>query len=340
MKQIFGKKEKYCRLMAVACLVICMLATAFPQPIPAAVKTTADNTNGRYLYYSNLCCNTIYRLDTVSGKNKIIKTIDKISGVADISYYKGYLYFSANFYTEGDDNAWWYICRMKADGTKFKKLACGSNPMIYNQKIYYAKERREKDKYGEYGTVLEGISVMSLTGKNMKKLIKDAYLTGVINGRLYYYNNGFLYQATLKGRNQKRIWALNTSWSYIDGKYLYFSSNGTTYRLNGSTEKKTKITGVPSDGRIVSVRKGDIYYVVDGAEKNILKVYKTASKKTISIWSNRWIHNYYTGKGKYGIVDCGVEGATGFDSYGMNNHFVRLTVTGKKQKIVGRYYVS
>ena len=88
---------------------------------------------------------------------------------------------------------------------------------------------------------------------------------------------------------------------------------------------------MPSDGEIVSVRKGDIYYVVNNAGKSILKVYKTASKKTVSIWSSIGvIKYYYTGKGKYGIVDY----STDFYAH----YLARLTVTGKKYKVVGEIY--
>lgn len=369
MQHFSGKSEKnhitFLKIIVFAGFFLYLMAmTKSSMPTQAAVKKMADNTNGKYLYYAS--DGTIYRLDTVSGKNKKIKTFTESHLVDNISYYKGYLYFYIDYYSANGDG-WWapYICRIKTNGTGFQRLAFGYKPVIYDGKIYFMRTK----KIERTNAKVVGIAKMSLTGKNIKRLISGSYEgLRIINGKLYYTHHDsisdgdFLYQASLNGKNRKKIFHQSIGGDYgvklvSDNSHLYFATADALYRLSGSNGKIVKLTDMPyyflqgkgevAEFELLSANKGNIYYCDKSVSgKDILKVYKTAKKKKVSIWTcEHWIDNFQVGKGKYAVIDHAIDGEDIVDPKSGGTWTVadmataKMTVSGKKYKVIQKYYV-
>lgn len=181
--------NKMKKLLYVLLIVVLIMPVIPAVPTEAASKTPAPAYNGKWTYYS--IYETIYKLDSQNGTAQKVKEIKDVSRISEISYYDGYLYFTADYYW-GTDGSNRYVCRMKADGTAFEKLGRGSHPVIYNKKIYYFKTKYLKDAYDQHYEKTTSISVMSLAGKNSRVLVKNSdtnYMLwdmGVINGKVYY----------------------------------------------------------------------------------------------------------------------------------------------------------
>ena len=78
-------------------------------------RSRNNPVNGDYSYYA--VYGTIYRVNNQTGKNTKIKALKDAFELFDLTYYKGYLYFTEDLYygTEMEKNQ---ICRMQADGRK------------------------------------------------------------------------------------------------------------------------------------------------------------------------------------------------------------------------------
>ena len=176
------------KLVCVILAVMMLLPVVPVVYAKAAAKTAAPAYNGKWTYYA--VYNTIYKLNSETGTAKKVKEVRDASFVTDISYYNGYLYFSTNYY-QGSDSSDYYVCRMEADGTSFKKLGRGCRPVIYDKKIYYLQTKHVNTEEGSYDDV-KGIAVMSLSGKNSKLLVKSSatnfmrWSIGATAGKIYY----------------------------------------------------------------------------------------------------------------------------------------------------------
>ena len=162
-------------------------------PVKAgAAETAATSSNGYYMYFS--VDNTIYRMHTKTGSVKKIRQISEVAYVDDISYYKGYLYFTGNTYS-GSDGMELYICRVKKNGKSFQKLGDGYGCRIYGGKIYYTRGMNV-DEYGSPQTKTIGIARMKLNGKSKTSLLsvheEDAGILGmeIAGGKIYYVERG------------------------------------------------------------------------------------------------------------------------------------------------------
>jgi tricorn protease-like protein len=198
---------------AVGIFLLCLCASFSLKSVDsqAAVKV-ATSSNGKYMYYS--VQGTIYRIDTNTGKTKKIVKIKNTNWITNISYYKGYLYFTADYYyyMEGTDGTKPYVCRVKTNGKGFKKLAKGTTPVVYNGKIYYESMTFTKNSYDVSDAKTQGFQRMNLDGSKKKRLISGNSYYGsmtVVNNRIYYITGNTrcdqLYSANLDGTDQKYI---------------------------------------------------------------------------------------------------------------------------------------
>lgn len=181
--------KKMKKLLYVLLIVVLIMPVIPVVPVKAAAKTPAPAYNGKWTYYA--VYNTIYKLNSQDGTAKKVKEFKDVCRISDISYYDGYLYFTADYYY-GSDASDYFVCRMKANGTSFEKLGRGFRPIIYNKKIYYLKTKHVKDQDGGYYDETTSVSEMSLTGKNSRVLVKNnetnylLWSLGVANGKVYY----------------------------------------------------------------------------------------------------------------------------------------------------------
>ena len=102
-----------------ACLVLVCTIAGTATNAQAATVSQNNPVNGDYSYYA--VYGTIYRVNNQTGKNTKIKALKDAFELFDLTYYKGYLYFTEDLYygTEMEKNQ---ICRMKTDGSGYEVL--------------------------------------------------------------------------------------------------------------------------------------------------------------------------------------------------------------------------
>lgn len=280
-----------------------------------AAPKAATASNGKYVYYAIF--NSIYRMDTNTGKNSVVAKHKLGIGVNAV-YYKGYVYCYGGM-QEGSG----YIMRVKAKGGKVKKLARGDYPIVYNNKIYYLNKGRE-------------IFRMGLNGKNKKKLIgrlSDGIAPfEILNNRIFYEDKNCLYSASLNGKNVRQI-SFENIYGMLrsDGKDIYYCTEDSVHRVIGKTEKDKELWNVPcNDSDILDIHDGVIYFT--DSDHNKLKKYVVSTGRTTGLKSFKksyWINGMWLGKGKYAAIEVW----TSSDRYLIG----RIKKNGKSYKVVKKY---
>ena len=312
-------------------------------PVKAgAAETAATSSNGYYMYFS--VDNTIYRMHTKTGSVKKIRQISEVAYVDDISYYKGYLYFTGNTYS-GSDGMELYICRVKKNGKSFQKLGDGYGCRIYGGKIYYTRGMNV-DEYGSPQTKTIGIARMKLNGKSKTSLLsvheEDAGILGmeIAGGKIYYVERGKaskpLYSCSLKGKNEADITYANSV--KTDGKQIYYTTETSVYRYkNGTSEWICPVAQQSGESRtaLLGARNGWVYLAdhIYGGTPSFYRVKaSTGAKKTLASYDAREMS---IGKGKCLVVHRVIP----FD--GRYDYVCsRITTAGKMKKTIRKYYRS
>lgn len=342
-------KKSLIKIMAAFVFSICMMVCLSSVDTQAATKKMATESNGKYLYYS--VQGTIYRMDTNTGKTKQIKKIAKTNWVTDITYHNGYLYFTVDYYyyVKGTDSSIKYVCRMKTNGTGFKKLCCGYGAKIYNGKIYFIRGENSNDGYADY-TKTVGISRMKTNGSGKTNLITDASYYDdlqVVNDKLYYravYSSGnHLYSANLSGNNRTQLSSAIISQLLSDGSNIYYATTKELHKITAKSGTDTLIANLPyrrttysifGCANILEVKGGYVYYGDYSNSKRVKLVKVNISKKTkksIKSFSS-FVGDMYIGKGKYAIIRRSIYEQKYSEAIG------RITTSGKNYKTLKKYF--
>ena len=87
-----------------ACLILVSTVAGTASNVQAATVSRNNPVNGDYSYYA--VYGTIYRVNNQTGKNTKIKALKDAFELFDLTYYKGYLYFTEDLYygTEMEKN--------------------------------------------------------------------------------------------------------------------------------------------------------------------------------------------------------------------------------------------
>lgn len=330
------------------CVVLC-LKTADAQ---AASKKMATESSGKYTYYS--IQGTIWRMDTGSGKSEEIRTIEGTNCISDISYYKGYLYFTADnyYYSNGGDGSEAYICRMKTNGEDFDRLGCGMAARIYNGKIYYLYGTIEM--YGTTpSTEIKGIARMNLNGDSKKKLVtgKARYTAfEIVKNRIYYTasnSNGaakYLYRVNMSGKKSKTLVSSDVRQLLSDGTNIYYATAKELHRIAGSSGKDKHLlnlawkrniypSSVISCTSILEVKSGVIYFLDYYSGYKLRKYTISKNKITNMKTFQTSVTDMVVGKGKYAVIRRKISGSSKYtEAVG------RIKTTGKNYKDLKKYY--
>lgn len=182
---------------------------------------------GKYIYYAFEMSGVrmgIQRYNIKTQENKEICSYmfngTETNGFYNISVRKNYIY---TVWDQGYGTSEFkkYIYRIKKDGSKKQRLACGDNPVIIGNRIYYEKCKLKKNNYeGQKYSYTEStgkIYSMKLDGTNkkknksikMKKLSANSYgnneRTDTINGYQYYINGKSIYRKSEKTGKVKKV---------------------------------------------------------------------------------------------------------------------------------------
>lgn len=214
-----------------ACLILVSTVAGTASNVQAATVSRNNPVNGDYSYYA--VYGTIYRVNNQTGKNTKIKALKDAFELFDLTYYKGYLYFTEDLYygTEMEKNQ---ICRMKADGSGYEVLGWGQSPTIYKDRIYYIKNKVVTDVYGS-STEAVGIAKMDQgcriyyfdTKSRKKKQVcsipnGDGNFSGVIGKNVYYYcyDKQATYCYNLSSKKTMKLIDKNVTILTTKGKYM------------------------------------------------------------------------------------------------------------------------
>lgn len=330
---------------ATAFFLICLCAVFCLKSIDtqAATKKMSTESNGKYTYYS--VQGTIYRMDTNTGKTKKIKTIANTNWISDISYYKGYLYFTADYYyySQGTDGSEAYICRIKTNGKGFKKLGCGRSARIYNGKIYYL--RGTIKMYGVCpSTHIKEIARMNLSGGSKKNLLteKSAYSSfEIVKDRIYYVSAGCLYRATISGKSSTVLVSSGVNQLLSDGTNIYYTTTRELHRIEGSSGTDNKLmnlayrrtsSSIFCCTNILEVKNGIIYFVDNNNGYKLRKYNLSANKITDLKKFSSNVSALVVGKGKYAVIRRGITDSKYTEAVG------RIKTTGKSYKTLKKYF--
>ena len=347
-----NKTNRVKRWLCIVLAVMMLLPVIPAVQAQAAERTAAPAYHGNSTYYA--VYGTIFRLDAKSGTAKKVKEIKKAFTVSDISYYNGYLYFAANFYY-GTDGSNGYVCRMKADGTGFQKLARGYSPVIYDRKIYYVKTKHVVSPDNEYDDPV-GIASMSLTGKNSKvleKMGKNAYgpwSIAMADGKIFYITwseargeNFFKAYDIKKGTSETVIRSSNRlELSDCDSSYVYLctedgkKSIALVYEIKtGKQYKKT----LPDDVTMAGGRDGILYF--SRYETNATYAYDAKRGSVKTVLKNRRVEDITFSKSGYQVVRTALSQKE-FEAsgYKYDMAIARMKLDGSGYKTLKKYYVS
>lgn len=340
------------RWLCIALAVMMLLPVIPAVQAQAAERTAAPAYHGNSTYYA--VYGTIFRLDAKSGTDQKVREIKKAFTVSDISYYNGYLYFTADFYM-GTDGANEYVCRMKEDGTGFQKLARGRSPVIYDKKIYYIKTQHVVSPDNEYDDPI-GIASMSLTGKNSKvleKMVKNAYgpwSIAMADGKIFYTTwseargeNCFKFYDMKKGTSETVIRSSHRlEMSDSDSSYVYLcaedgkKSIALVYEIKtGKQYKKT----LPDYVTMAGGRDGILYF--SRYETNATYAYDAKKGSVTTVLKNKRVEDITFSKSGYQVVRT-VLTQKEFEAsgYKYDMAMARMKLDGSGYKTLKKYYVS
>ena len=319
-------------------MLLSMFTFADSQKVNAANNNAAPAYNNNYTYYS--VYNTIYKLDSKTGKSTEVFSLDDAFYVFDISYYNGYLYFCANFFlgTGGDEQ---YICRVRKDGTEFQKLCRGTNPIVYGGKVYFTKVKHMDD----FDTTI-GIGSMSLNGRDSKTLLNCkeatlAYRFAIVSDKIVFIINDnekcSLKQYDLKNK-KIRILKNNNYFGYIisyDKSNVYYSANQFVECFNVAKKTGKKIEN--TDQSYFGGKDGKIYYSDYEARRTYEYNFNTGKKKLIK--KNVFLYDVVYSKSGYNIY----YNSLAFEEYqknGMTTEAASMKANGKGYRSLRKYYES
>ena len=330
-------------------LIVVMIVPVIPAvQAGAASKTPAPAYHGKWTYYA--IYNTVYKLDSQDGTAKKVKEVKDVNIISDISYYDGYLYFTANYYY-GTDASDYYVCRMKENGTSFEKLGRGFRPVIYNKKIYYFKTRHVNNEEGQYDETTS-ISEMSLTGKNSRVLVKNSASDslqrsmGVVDGKVYYVTCDdafYLYTAMsydIGSGEAERLFTKEGDIRLVSGdaSYIYYEID---YNTVGVYEIKT--------GKLYERQYSDSVTVIGGkngtayfSRYSEYSTYAYDARKDMvtTLIKNRYLSGMTFSKSGYHVVNYTMTQEEYEASGGRYDVAVaRMKINGKGFKILKKYFV-
>ena len=338
-------KKMLCIVLAVMMLIPVIPAVS----TEAATKTAAPSYNGKWTYYA--VYNTIYKLNSEAGTAKKVTEVKDASFVSDISYYDGYLYFTANYYV-GTDASDYYVCRMKADGTAFTKLGRGFRPAIYDKKIYYLQTKHIIDEYGAYDDI-KGIAVMSLAGKNSKLLVKNSetnYMRWdmvVAAGKVYYAKylaSSGKYAAMVYDMKTGKTQKLFTKASDIevvnaDASYVYYSIGGSdgdiigVYNISsGKLSEKTYTGGVA----VLGGKDGTVYFSC--YDKRAVYAYDAVKNEVSTVTRNKYLSSMTWSKSGYHVFQYSMTQEE-YEASGYDVAMVRMKLDGTGYKVLKKFFV-
>lgn len=223
-----------------------------PQKTVTGVETGYAFKNGRYIYYAfemDGVRTDIMQLDTKTKKKKTIVSY-KYNGEGTNGFYnltvKGNYIYATWDLALGTEYTQNYIYRFSKDGKTKKRLACGVNPVIIKNRIYYEKCTLEKTEYFTYTKSTGKIYSMKSDGTDKKYVGKTNML-----------------------KLKQRVWKYN----YTDstppltvGNYKYYvgKDKKTIYRYNKKTKKTNKVITYPD--LVVSFMVQGDYLITKGCK--------------------------------------------------------------------------
>ena len=348
------KKENQMKRWLCIVLAVVMLLPVIPAvQAQAAGQTTAPAYHGDSTYYA--VYGTVFRLDSQSGTAEKVKAVKKASTISEISYYDGYLYFTANFYY-GTDGSNEYVCRMKADGTGFQKIARGCSPVIYDQEIYYIKTKHVVSEDNEYDDQI-GIASMSLTGKNSKVLVKTnnknmhgPWMIEAADGKIFYTmwsevngENFFKAYDIKKAASETIIRSSNSlEMSDCDSSYVYLCTEDSKRSIALVYEIKTGKQykkALPDYVTMAGGRDGILYF--SRYETNATYAYNAKKGSVTTVLKNRRVEDITFSQSGYQVGRI-VLTQKEFEAsgYKYDMAMARMKLDGSGFKILKKYYVS
>lgn len=322
-------------------LAIVMIFTCLPaisaERVSAATKSVEPCYNGKWTYYA--IYGTIYKFDSTTGKDKVLKDT-KSWWVSNIAYYNGYLYFDTDF-AVGTGTEESYVCKMKADGTGFKKLARGFNTKVYDGRIYYTRVSHNAE--GGWDDVL-GLGSMSLDGKDKKSFLKGVGTYSLENGSIIYsqYSSGTnVIKAYDINANKSKTVKKHTDSPMMlgadDGSVYYYCENR-VFKYDVSSGKVTKSkTELPYG--CFGPKDGKIYY--GKYENNNTYYYDFKTGKSTKLLTGKRLAGVYYSKSGYNVY---TRYYSQEESEKVNWEYdiedAAMKIDGKGYKVLHKYYVS
>lgn len=328
------------------CLILVSMVAGTATNVQAATVSQNSPVNGDYSYYT--VRGTIYCVNNKTGKNKTVMKANENADIYDLTYYKGYLYFTGNLYdsSASEKNQ---VCRIKTDGSGYEVLGWGQSPIIYNGKIYYVKNKVVTDEYSSF-TENVGIVKMDLNGANKKDINKipsgksGSYYRDltIVNGRIYYIDsnyNGKLVSTDMSGKDKKYYNGIDSYWSglKVAGSKIYYMDENyhICYFDTKSKQKKQVCTIKDGNGNFAGVIGKKIYYY--NYDKQATYCYNMSTKKTTKLIGKNV--TFLTTKGTYVVVDCSLSQKE-YEKTGKTNEIAIMKKSGKGYKSLVRYFVS
>lgn len=262
-KEISEKGVKYMKktvkyliaLMLVICCILneipCIMTNAATETV-TGVETGYAYKSDRYIYYSFGMFGTgIVQLDTKTKKKKTVVSSkykgSETNGIYNLTVKGNYIYgtWDLALGTEGSQE---YIYRFSKNGKTKKRLACGINPVIINDRIYY-----EKCTLKEYGD----ITATESTGK-----IYSMKLDGT-DKKYFGKTDQLKLHARARGHYIRYDYTDTTSPLTVGNYQYYVAKDGKTlYRYNKKTKKTNKVITCPD--RVDSFMVQGNYVIVIG----------------------------------------------------------------------------
>lgn len=249
---------------------------------------------GNEIYYSinrYPCEKGIYKINKKGTKTKLV--LKKQGKISHMSHYGKWLYFIWDKEALENDcslteNSW--LCKVKCDGTGFKKICRSNSCMIRNDRLYYQKTKYAYDQWGELKSDIDTGKIGTLnlkTGKRSTFQGSEMHLKAVEKNKIYYYtDNNILYSMDANGKNRKKLIKDNDIFSKIIYNHcLYWNKGNKLYKKSLKTKETKKMCTIKnlSKGRIVDIKKDRVYVVAGNYRKeNLYKVsIKSRKKKCI-----------------------------------------------------------
>lgn len=341
--------KKMKKMLYVLLIVVLIMPVIPAVSVEAAAKTPAPAYNGKWTYYA--IYNTIYKLNSQDGTAKKVKELKDVGRISDISYYDGYLYFTSDYYY-GTDASDYFVCRMKANGTSFEKLGRGFRPVVYNKKIYYLKTKHVQDQDGGYYDETTSISVMSLTGKNSKVLVKNSdtnyfrWDLGVVNGKVYYEkyiassNSYAAMSYDIKSGKTEKLFTKAEDMQLVSGdaSYLYYNIGYDTVAVYEIKTGKLYDKQYSGSVFVLGGKNGTAYF--SRYDTRSTYAYDVKADKVTTVIKNKLLSDMTFSKSGYHVVWYTMSQEEFEASGGRYDMAVaRMKIDGKGYKILKKYYV-